>query len=453
MRLEVVILAAGKGRRMRSAIPKALHTIGGRPLLSHVLSASQRLNAAAVHVVVDDKDGPVASSARESGHNAVEQRQQKGTGHAVSQALSTVDSAATVLVLNVDVPLVSSDTLKRCVAGIDRGICIVTAQASNPQGLGRILRGKRGEVVSIVEERDANPQQQAICEINSGILCAPAKLLRKYVSALTADNAQAEYYLTDIIEMAHRDGVHIEGVVADDEIEVAGINDRAELARLERHYQWMQAQRLMSEGVTVADPSRIDFRGDVQIGMDSFVDVNCVFEGAVTIGRRATIGPNCHLKDVVIGDDVRVYSHTLIDDATIGNRCHVGPFARIRPGSELDEDVSIGNYVEVKNSKLARGVKSGHLAYLGDAEIGEHVNVGAGAITCNFDGSVKHPTTVGDNVFIGTNATLVAPLAIADGAFIAAGSTITKDVPEGTLGVSRARQRTIEGWTPPRKRE
>jgi bifunctional UDP-N-acetylglucosamine pyrophosphorylase/glucosamine-1-phosphate N-acetyltransferase len=454
MSLEVVVLAAGQGTRMRSKLPKVLHDLAGRPLLAHVLDAARGLEPKSIKVVV----GHAAAQVRAVFADArdvtwVEQRQQLGTGHALAQALPSVAADAVVLNLFGDVPLVDPTTLLGCVALAKAGkLVVVTAEMDDPTGLGRIVRDARGRMIAIVEERDASAEQRAIKEVNSGILAAPAELLRALISQLNRNNDQGEFYLTDVVALAAERNIEVVAhkVLCADE--VAGVNDRAELARLERTYQRRQAERLMAAGATLRDPARFDARGDVQVGIDCVIDIDVVLEGVVRLGDGVRIGPGCVIRDAEISDGAVIHAHTVIDGATIGAGCELGPFARMRPGTVLAERVKIGNFVETKKTRLGAGTKSNHFAYLGDTTTGEDCNIGAGTIMCNYDGVAKHETHLGHDVFIGSNSTLVAPIQVGDGSYVAAGSTVTAKVEAGELAVGRARQRNISGWTPPTKR-
>ena len=455
--LEVVVLAAGQGTRMRSAHPKVLHGLAGRSLLEHVLTTVAALQPRQTHVVVGHQAIEVRTAIDAAMPEAnlcwVEQNEQRGTGHAVQQALPAIGDDATVLVVYGDVPLVTLETLTGCVEVANRGhLGLVTAEFAEPAELGRIVRNAAGRIREIVEYADADADQRQIEEINSGILALNAAQMKTLLGDLQADNAQGEYYLTDLITLAVRSNVAVEGLSAQSPEEVAGVNDRLQLAQLERHYQAREAERLMRSGVTLADPARLDIRGVVVAGEDCFIDINVVLEGQVRLGRRVSIGPGAVIKDTEFGDDVRVEAHTVIEGATVAAGCRLGPFARIRPGTELAEGVKIGNFVETKKARLGRGTKASHLSYLGDATLGEGCNVGAGTVTCNYDGIDKHHTHIGDNVFVGTNSTLVAPLEIGADSFVAAGSTITSKVGPRELAVSRGRQRNIEGWKRPADR-
>lgn len=451
--LEVIVLAAGQGSRMTSAQPKVLHPLAGKPLLAHVLTTVSALNPDRVHVVIGHGAEQVRGAFAGDDVNWVEQKARRGTGHAVSQAMPDVDPQSTVLVVYGDVPLIGESTLKATAEVAAPGkLALVTAELDDPTGLGRILR-EDGQICGIVEHRDASDEQRRIREINTGILAAPRRLLMPWLERLSPDNAQGEYYLTDAVAMAVADGVPVAGLDVEDPLEITGINTRVELAALERRYQRRLVDQLMAGGMSVADPDRVDVRGQVNTGLDCFADVNVVFEGDVTLGAGVHIGPGCVVRDAVLGDGVRLEPHTVVDGARVAAGCVVGPFARLRPGTVLAENVRIGNFVETKKAVLGRGSKANHLAYLGDATLGSDCNVGAGTVTCNYDGIDKHPTTIGDNVFVGTNSTLVAPLNLADGSFVAAGSTVTQNVPEGQLAVGRGRQRNIQGWKRPDQRK
>lgn len=453
--LEVIVLAAGQGKRMRSQLAKVLHPLAGRPMLVHVLDTLQALEPDKVHVVVGYQGTTVRETLGDRpGINWVNQDEQKGTGHAVQQALPGIADDSVVLVVYGDVPLVAANTLAACVATAEQGgLGLVTADFADPAELGRIVRNSAGAITEIVEYQDASPEQRAIHEINSGIIALSATRLKALLGAVQPHNAQGEYYLTDIVALAVQDNMTVQGLKADSAEEVTGVNDRAQLATLERCFQRRQAVRLMSEGVTIADPERIDIRGEVTAEPDCFIDINVVLEGRVTLGAGVSIGPGAVIKDTEIGAGVRIEPHTVIEGARIAPRCVVGPFARIRPGTELGEGVKVGNFVELKKANLGKGTKASHLAYLGDATLGENCNVGAGAITCNFDGIDKNHTEIGNDVFVGSNSTLVAPLEIESEAYVAAGSTVTSRVGKGDLAVGRGRQRNIQGWVRPDKRK
>ena len=452
MALEVIVLAAGAGTRMRSKHPKVLHELAGRPLLAHVLETAAALRPAAVHVVIGDGADQVRARFATSDIRWVLQEPRRGTGHTVAQALPAVAADATVLVLLGDVPLVSATTLAACLQQARDGIALISARLADPAGAGaRVLRdGAR--VTGVVEERDATPLEAAVAEVNSGMLAAPRAVLAELLPAVTPNNAQGEYYLTDVVNLAAARGRPVRAVPAPTPEEVRGVNDRAQLARLERHWQHRQAEALMAEGVTLIDPARLDVRGTVRAGRDCVIDVGVVLEGDVTLGDGVAIGANCVVRDSILGDGVRVLPMCCVDGARVAAGARVGPFARLRPGTELGEQVHIGNFVETKKARLGAGAKANHLAYVGDASVGARANIGAGAVTCNYDGQAKHETVIGDDAFVGTNATLVAPLTIAADAYVGAGSTITTKVAAAELAIGRARQRNIRGWTPPAKR-
>lgn len=453
MALELIVLAAGAGTRMRSRLPKVLQPLAGQPLLAHVLRAAAPLAPRRTHVVVGERAAQVrAAFAGERGLNWVLQQPLRGTGHAVAQALPDVAADATVLVLLGDVPLLDPVALADCARHGGDGIAIITARLPEPDGFGgRIVRaGER--VVGIVEERDASAAQLAIDEVNSGLLAAPRELLAELLGAVTPNNAASEYYLTDVVALAAQRGLSVTTTLARAPEEILGVNDHAQLARLERCLQRRQADALLAAGVRLPDPSRLDVRGTVRAGRDCVIDVGVVLEGDVELGDGVSIGAGCVIRDAVLGDGVTVLPMSCVDGARVAAKCRIGPFARLRPGTELDEEVRIGNFVETKKATIGKGAKANHLAYLGDVDVGRASNIGAGAVTCNYDGVRKHQTSIGDDVFVGTNATLVAPLAIANEAYVGAGSTITSKVGEAELAVGRARQRNVEGWTPPAKR-
>jgi len=452
MSLSIIILAAGQGTRMRSALPKVLHPLGGMPLLQHVIRTAQTLSPDRIAVVYGHGGEQVKGALSHEPVDWILQDQQLGTGHAVDQAMPSVRDEDTVLVLYGDVPLIQSDTLTALVEKAGAGqLAVLTAELDNPQGYGRMLRDDEGQLIGIVEQKDASEAQLAIREINSGFLAAPADLLRDWLQRLDNSNAQGEYYLTDIIAMAAGDGVVVESTGAEFEYEILGVNDRVQLAQLERIWQRQQAETLMRDGVSLADPARFDLRGNISAGKDCCIDINVVLEGKVTLGERVSIGPGCVIKNATIGDDVDIFAHCVIEDGVIGAACRIGPFARIRPETTLAEQVHIGNFVEIKKSTVARGSKINHLSYIGDTCMGSGVNVGAGTITCNYDGAYKHLTEIGNNVFIGSDTQLVAPVKVGDGATIGAGTTITRDVPDNELTLSRSKQQTITGWKRPVK--
>jgi bifunctional UDP-N-acetylglucosamine pyrophosphorylase/glucosamine-1-phosphate N-acetyltransferase len=453
MPLSVVILAAGQGKRMKSGLPKVLQPLAGRPLLAHVLETAGGLEAAATYVVYGHGGEQVTSAFAGRDLHWVLQAEQHGTGHAVQQAMPLIPDDHQVLVLYGDVPLVQLDTLARLVAaaGPD-AISLLSVMLPDPTGYGRIVRDGAGHVVRIVEHKDANAKERAIHESNTGLMCLPACRLKSWLAALGNDNAQGEYYLTDVVVMAVRAGLEVRAVVAPTVTEVLGVNDKPQLAELEAAYRRQRATALMLEGVTLVDPLRFDARGPVTVGRDVHIDVNVVLEGRVMLGDRVRIGPNVVIRDCEIGDDVEIHAHSVLDRAVVGPRCVVGPFARLRPEARLHEDVHVGNFVEVKKSELHRGAKANHLTYLGDAIVGERANVGAGTITCNYDGVDKWRTEIGAGAFIGSGTMLVAPVKVGAGATIGAGSTITRDAPEDRLTLERSRQQTVEGWKKPVKK-
>jgi bifunctional UDP-N-acetylglucosamine pyrophosphorylase/glucosamine-1-phosphate N-acetyltransferase len=447
---DVVILAAGKGTRMLSARPKVLHELAGRPLLAHVLQTARSLSARSVVVVYGHGGAAVPAAFRDGGAAFVLQEPQLGTGHALMQALPHLPPDGTTLVLFGDVPLVRGATLTRALSH-PGALCLVTAVLDQPFGYGRVLRGASGEVERIVEEQDATPEQKAVREINTGILAAPTHLLAGWLRRLTSDNAQREYYLTDVVGMAIGDGVPVATETVEDTAETEGVNSRAQLARLERVYQRGLAAQLMAAGVSLADPERIDVRGTLRCAQDVHIDVGCVFEGNVSVAENAVIGPYCVIKDSRIGPGAELLPFTHLNGAVIGPDCQVGPFSRLRPGAQLAAGAHVGNFVEMKNTVLGEGSKANHLTYLGDAVIGTKVNVGAGTITCNYDGANKHRTVIEDGAFIGSDTALVAPVTVGRNATIGAGSTITRDAPPDQLTVARGRQVTVPGWKRPIK--
>jgi len=449
MALDIIVLAAGLGKRMRSELPKVLHPLAGRPLLAHVLEAAQSLSPRKTVVVHGHGAERVRAAFPDPLLAWALQAEQLGTGHAVMQAMPHV-AADQVLILYGDVPLIRPATLERLCAAGRGGLAILTVELPDPKGYGRIVR-EGAKVARIVEEKDASAAEKAIREVNAGFMAMDARRLAGWAKKLGNRNAQKEYYLTDVVALAVGEGVPVEVVKVEDPWEVSGVNSKQELAALERVVQSREAARLLESGVTLADPARIDVRGTLECGRDVSIDVNCVFEGKVRLANGVRIGPHCVLRNVTIaeGSEVRAFSH--LDDAEIGARCLVGPYARLRPGASLAEDVHIGNFVEVKASRIGKGSKANHLSYLGDSEVGANVNIGAGTITCNYDGVNKNRTVIEDDCFIGSDATLVAPVRIARGSYIGAGSTINKNTPAGQLTVARARQTSIPTWKPPKK--
>ncbi|GMQ76641.1 MAG: bifunctional UDP-N-acetylglucosamine diphosphorylase/glucosamine-1-phosphate N-acetyltransferase GlmU [Gammaproteobacteria bacterium] len=453
MNLEVVILAAGQGTRMYSDIPKVLHDLGGKPLLAHVLAAARGLQAQAIHVVYGHGGEQVRERLDDGSVHWVRQQQQLGTAHAVMQALPHVGSDTLVLVLYGDVPLIGADTLMGLVnaAGTD-SLALLTAVLADPRGYGRIIRDSAGRVVKIVEEKDANSKELDVKEINTGFLALPASQLKSWVARVDNDNAQDEYYLTDVVAAAVREGFGVSTCNPGMTWEITGVNDKAQLAQLERVYQQKQAHALMLQGVTLRDPARFDVRGEVEAGRDVVIDANVLLEGKVILGDGVRIGPNNAIRDSSIGAGTVILPNCVIEESELGKNCQIGPFARLRPGPRVAEGAKIGNFVEVKKSDIGAGSKINHLSYVGDTTVGKNVNIGAGTITCNYDGANKYRTVIGDDVFIGSNTQLVAPVTVGDGATIGAGSTITKDAPAGELTLSRAVQKTHRGWKRPVKK-
>ncbi|HBC72032.1 MAG TPA: UDP-N-acetylglucosamine diphosphorylase/glucosamine-1-phosphate N-acetyltransferase [Coxiellaceae bacterium] len=450
--LHIIILAAGKGSRMHSSVPKVLHTLGGKPLLEHVIQTAQNLHPKKIHVVCSDNSTSIRECFNQYDINWVEQTKQLGTGHAVIQALPFIEQASQVLILYGDVPLISTTTLEQLIEDMPaEGLSLLTAKFSDPTGLGRIIRDNLGAITAIVEHKDASPLQQDIKEINSGILATTSKILRNYLPRLHQHNAQGEYYLTDIIAMLHTDGIPVNCLLAINPEEIAGVNDQKQLAKLERQYQKNIADNLMSQGLNLADPTRFDVRGNLTIGSDVTIDINVIIEGNVAIDTCTTIGPNNFLKNTRIGKNVTVKASCVIEGAIIDDNCIIGPFARIRPNSYLESGSRVGNFVEVKNTKIGKNSKASHLSYLGDTIIGNDVNIGAGTITCNYDGVDKHQTIIEDLVFIGSNTALIAPIKIGKGAMIGAGSVIATDAPADKLTVARVKQITIENWSRKKK--
>ena len=450
MPLDVIVLAAGQGKRMRSALPKVLHPLGGRPLLAYVLDTARELGARRTIVVHGHGAEAVRAGFADTDVQWVLQAEQLGTGHAVQQALPLIGSDAQVLILYGDVPLVRLATLRQLLEAAGDGVAITTAELDDPRGYGRIVR-KAGRVERIVEEKDASAAQRGIREINAGLMALPGRRLGGWLGAIANRNAQKEYYLTDVVTLALRDGVTINAVKVDDAIEVAGVNSKRELALLERELQRRHAERLLEDGVTLIDPARIDVRGTLECAADVTIDVNCVFEGHVRLGERVRVGANCVLRNITVGANTELLPFCHLEDSQIGARCRLGPYSRLRPGVSLADEVHIGNFVELKASRVGAGSKANHLSYIGDSELGARVNVGAGTITCNYDGAAKHRTVIEDDCFIGSDTTLVAPVRVAKGSYIGAGSTINKDTPAGQLTLARARQVSIPGWKPPKK--
>ena len=453
MALEIIVLAAGLGKRMRSSLPKVLHPLAGRPLLAHVLDTARELAPRKIVVVHGHGAEQVRAAFPDNHIEWALQAEQLGTAHAVMQAMPSISANADVLLLYGDVPLVRAATLKRLLQAAGQGLAVLTAELDDPAAYGRVVRDAAGHVSRIVEQRDASAAERAIREINAGFYALSGKRLGGWLKKIGNRNAQKEYYLTDLVSLAVAERVPVSAVKAAHAWEAAGVNSKRELAALERQYQQIAADALMEAGVTLADPARIDVRGTLECGRDVAIDVNCVFEGRVQLGDGVRIGANCVVRNCAIEKNTEILPFSHLDDARIGERCRVGPFARLRPGAQLAEDVHVGNFVEVKASRLGPGAKANHLTYIGDSEVGARVNVGAGTITCNYDGVNKHRTVIEDDCFIGSDATLVAPVRIGRGSYVGAGSTITKDTPPGELTIARARQVSIPGWKPPQKKE
>lgn len=448
---DIVILAAGQGKRMRSRLPKVLQPLAGQALLGHVLSTARQLKAASIWVVYGHGGELVRARLDAPDLHWAEQNPPQGTGHAVQQAVPHLLSEQ-VLVLYGDVPLLSSDTLQRLLATANsHTLVLLTEILDNPSGYGRIVRDTDGNVTRIVEEKDAQPAEKAIREVNTGILVAPRLALTRWLAELRNDNAQGEYYLTDIIAMAVADGIRISTLQPGAAWETAGVNDKLQLARLERTWQQVQAERLLTAGVTLIDPARIDIRGSLTCGQDVEIDVNCVFEGQVELGDGVRVGAHCVLKNVKVAADTVIQPFCHLDSAEVGPSCQLGPYARLRPGTTLADHCHIGNFVELKNTQMASASKANHLAYVGDATVGSRVNIGAGTITCNYDGVNKYRTVIEDDAFIGSDSQLVAPVTVGQGATLGAGTTLTKDAPPHQLTVSRPKQLSIAGWKKPEK--
>lgn len=452
MKLEVVILAAGQGTRMYSDTPKVLHDLGGKPLLGRVVDVAESLDTAAIHVVYGYGGERVREAIGANEFNWVLQAEQKGTAHAMMQALPRVDDQACVLVLYGDVPLIQAQTLRELTSATDgKGLAILTAELADPSGYGRIIRDDRGRVMKIVEHKDANQDELSVQEINTGFLAAPAGKLKSWLAQVQNDNTQDEYYLTDVVAIAVKEGADIVTRNPSVAWEIMGVNSNADLAQLERTYQQQQAQALMAQGVTLRDPARFDLRGELEVGRDVVIDINVIFEGKVSLADGVHIGPNNVIRSSTIGGGTEILSNCVIEESIVGKNCRIGPFARLRPRLRIDDHAHIGNFVEIKKSDIGEGSKVNHLSYVGDTTVGKNVNIGAGTIVCNYDGANKHRTIIGDNAFIGSDTQLVAPVTVGEGATIGAGSTITKDVPAGELTLSRAKEKTLLGWKRPTK--
>jgi bifunctional UDP-N-acetylglucosamine pyrophosphorylase/glucosamine-1-phosphate N-acetyltransferase len=452
MQLSVVILAAGQGKRMNSDLPKVLQPLAGQPLLQHVISAAQALNPSHIYVVYGHGGVQVQTALA---HEAVEwvlQADQLGTGHAVMQAMCVIPDDHAVLVLYGDVPLISPGSLSKLVVAADEGaLAVLSVAVDDAGGYGRIVRDAEGRVASIVEHKDADPDQLKISEVNSGLMAAPAGCLRDWLLGLGRDNTQREYFLTDVVAGAVKSGTRVEAIAAASALEVAGVNDKIQLAQAEAGYRRLRAEGLMLAGATLADPARIDIRGEVEVGRDVFIDVNAVLIGKVRLGAGVKVGPNCVIANSSLGEGTEIFANSMLDHAIVAQNCRIGPFARLRPGTVMHAEVHIGNFVEVKNTEIGVGSKANHLTYLGDSRVGKNVNVGAGSITCNYDGVNKWPTLIEDGAFIGSGSMLVAPVRIGVGATIGAGSTITSSTSDNKLTLERSKQVTVDAWTRPAK--
>lgn len=451
--LSVVILAAGKGTRMYSDLPKVLHSVGGKPLVKHAIDTAKKLNAAQIHIIYGYAAELLQARLSDEPLNWVYQAEQLGTGHAMMQAEPYFKDDENILMMYADTPLATVETLQKLIAAKpENGIALLTVVLDNPTGYGRILR-ENNSVVGIVEQKDANEEQLKIQEVNTGMMVASGASFRRWLSRLDNNNAQGEYYITDLIAMANEDGFQVNAVQVAEKMEVEGANNRLQLAGLERYYQQKQAKELMLAGVTLLDPARFDLRGTLSHGKDVEIDVNVVLEGEIVLGDRVKIGAGAILKNCTVGNDVEIKPYSVLEDCVIGASATVGPFARLRPGAELAEETHIGNFVEVKNAQIGKGSKVNHLSYIGDTQMGESCNIGAGTITCNYDGANKHKTVIGNNVFVGSDSQLVAPVTIADNATIGAGATITKDIAENELVITRVAQRHIANWQRPSKKK
>ena len=453
-KVNFVILAAGKGTRMRSSLPKVLHKLSGRSMLGHVVAAVESLGKAKKIIVTGHGAEQVEQQFKSPTTIFTQQKEQLGTGHAVHMAVPELCSDAVVIVLYGDVPLIRPATIQKILAVVTESTMgLLTINLDQPTGYGRIVRNTKGDITEIIEQKDASAEQLKITEVNTGVLALQSSQLREWLPKITNNNAQGEYYLTDLVAIAREAGIEVISVNPESATEVEGVNNRVQLSQLERAHQRQLAEVLMESGTSLADPARFDQRGDLSAGTDNFIDINCVFNGSVTIGSNVSIGANCQISDSTIGDGVSILPNTIIESSVVGDRAVVGPFARLRPGTKMESDTKVGNFVETKKTLVGKGSKINHLSYVGDAQLGENVNIGAGTITCNYDGVSKHKTDLGDGVFVGSNSTLVAPIKVDKGGFIAAGSTVTTEVPSDSLAVGRAKQRNIKGWKRPTKKE
>ncbi len=452
-KLSVVILAAGKGTRMYSDLPKVLHKIAGKPMVKHVIDTAKTLHAERIHLIYGHGGDVMQAQLRDEPVNWILQSEQLGTGHAMQQAAPFFEDDENILMLYGDGPLITPETLQKLIAAKPQGgIALLTVNLDDPTGYGRVIR-RDGSVVAIAEQKDASPEQLKITEVNTGVMVSDGASFKKWLARLTNNNAQGEYYMTDVIELANQDGSQVAAVQATDAMEVEGANNRLQLAALERYYQRKQAEKLLLAGVMLADPARFDLRGELIHGKDVEIDVNVIIEGKVILGNRVRIGTGCVLKNCEIGDDVEIKPYSVFEDSVVGQGAQIGPFSRLRPGAELAADTHVGNFVEIKKSRVGKGSKVNHLTYVGDAEIGRDCNIGAGVITCNYDGANKFKTLIGDNVFVGSDVQLVAPVSVANGATIGAGSTITRDIAEGELVTTRVPQRHTRDWQRPSKKK
>ncbi len=452
-KLSVVILAAGKGTRMYSDLPKVLHKVAGKPMVKHVIDTAKQLNAEQIHLIYGHGADLLKQRLADEPVNWVFQAEQLGTGHAMQQAAPFFADDENILMLYGDAPLITTETLQKLIAAKpENGIALLTVNLENPTGYGRIIR-QDGNVTAIVEQKDANAEQLKITEVNTGVMVSDGASFKKWLARLDNNNAQGEYYMTDVIGLANQDGFKVVAVQATDMMEVEGANNRLQMAALERYFQRKQAQKLLLAGVSLTDPERFDLRGELEHGKDVEIDINVIIEGNVRLGNRVKIGAGCVLKNVEIADDVEIKPYSVLENAVVGEKAAIGPFSRLRPGAELAAETHVGNFVEIKQAKVGKGSKVNHLTYIGDAEIGRDCNIGAGVITCNYDGANKFKTVIGDNVFVGSDSQLIAPVTIADNVTVAAGATVTDNVEAGELVISRVRQRHIPNWKRPTKKK